>query len=155
MKRPRLFEVVLAALLLSLVTLIVSHQAKSGIEAPLIDNAEIRFEFVDVWVDSATQKLAAYQFELALENGTAEIVGLEGGGHRAFAEPPYYDPAALHGKRIIVAAFNTGVDLPKGKTRVARLHMQITGIDKPHYVVKLMESCGPSGEKIPATAGVN
>ena len=120
---------------------------------PPSDNTEVQFTHVDVFIDSSAKSLAAYQFELAVERGMAEIVGLEGGESKAFSEPPYYDPAALHGKRIIVAAFNVGKDLPTGRTRVARLHMQISGSEKPQYAVKLVEACGPDGAKIAETAG--
>jgi hypothetical protein len=111
------------------------------------------FTAVDIWVDSGRQALGAYQFELTLERGKGEIVGLEGGEHPAFTQPPYYDPAALSGQRIIVAAYQVAAPLPTGKTRVARVHLQLHGEIKPQYVVKLIASCGATGETIPATAG--
>jgi len=115
----------------------------------------VRFSFVDVYVDSAGQPLAAYQFELAAKVGQVKIVGVEGGEHAAFRQPPYYDPAALARNRIIIAAFNTGSDLPKGKTRVARIHLQITGERQPEYTIKLDVAASPDGQKISgATAAV-
>jgi len=114
--------------------------------------APSRFEAVDVFIDSGDKPLAAYQFELAAEVGDVKIVGIEGGEHRAFAEPPYYDPAALQKHRVIIAAFNTGKDLPTGKTRVARVHMAVYGDQKPMYVVKLHVAGSPEGLEIEAKA---
>jgi len=112
----------------------------------------VRFEAVDVYVDSGKSPLAAYQFELAAEVGDMKIVGIEGGEHAAFKEPPYYDPAALMKHRVIIAAFNTGADLPSGKTRVARVHVQVTGDAEPEYVVKLHVAASADGKEIKATA---
>jgi hypothetical protein len=112
-----------------------------------------RFEAVDVFVDSGDVPLAAYQFELAAEVGQITIVGIEGGDPAAFKEAPYYDPAALNRQhRIIVAAFSTARDLPKGVTRVARVHVYVTGDTEPQYVVALKVAASADGERIPATA---
>lgn len=91
----------------------------------------VRFVAVDVFVDSGAQALAAYQFEFVAKN--AQIVGLEG-GDSVFHDAPYYDPAALHpaqesaDDRIMVAAFSTASDLPRGRVRVARLHLMLDGV---------------------------
>ena len=111
-----------------------------------------RFAAVDVFVDSADKLLAAYQFELTAKSGEFKIVGVEGGEHAAFRQPPYYDPAALSRDRIIIAAFNTGRDLPRGRTRVARIHVRISGNEDPQYDVKLTVAASIDGEKIAATA---
>lgn len=120
---------------------------------PAASRPAVRFEAVDVYIDSAGQPLAAYQFELLADADHVKIVGVEGGAHAAFREPPYYDPAALQNNRIIIAAFNTGRDLPTGKTRVARLHLQVTGPD-PQYQTKLDTAATVEGKEIPATASV-
>lgn len=114
----------------------------------------VRFEAVDVFVDSAEQPLAAYQFEFAAETGEVKIVGIEGGEHAAFTDPPYYDPAALAHNRVIIAAFNTGADLPTGNTRVARIHVQVTGAEAPQYAIKLHVAASGDGKEIQATASV-
>ncbi len=114
----------------------------------------VRFEAVDVYVDSGETPLAAYQFELSTPPGVA-IAGVEGGEHAAFADPPYYDPAALMQGRIIIAAFNTGDDLPTGRTRVARLHMQVTGEAAPDYALELQAAASPTGERLPADASID
>jgi hypothetical protein len=114
----------------------------------------VRFAWVDVFIDPGDVPLAAYQFELAAETGSFQIVGVEGGEHPAFAEPPYYDPAALADERIIIAAFSTDDDLPAGSTRIARIHVQIAGGGTPDYVVKLTVAATADGTEIPATATV-
>ena len=117
--------------------------------------APVRFEAVDVYVDAGDQPLAAYQFELqAAPPGAAVVVGVEGGEHAAFADPPYYDPAALKGGRIIIAAFDTGRDLPTGRTRVARLHMQVSGPEEADYTIQLQVAGSPDGERIEADASL-
>ena len=89
------------------------------------------FRVLDVYVDSGASPLAAYQFEFNATQkniGELTLVGIEGGDSAAFKEPPHYDPRALAtpaAPRVIVAAFNTGKDLPTGKTRVARLMVRL------------------------------
>jgi len=109
-----------------------------------------RFRAVDVFVDSGASALAAYQLELAAEVGAVKIVGVEGGEHSAFREPPYYDPAAISRDHVILAAFSTQKDLPKGRTRVARIHVQITGDVEPEYALKLTTAALPDGTRISA-----
>ena len=50
-----------------------------------------RFSAVDIYVDSKSAPLAAYQIEFSATNGIARIVGIEGGDSEAFHEPPFYD----------------------------------------------------------------
>ena len=79
-----------------------------------------------------------------------KIVGIEGGEHEAFKEAPYYDPAALANDRIIIAAFNTGPELPKEQTRIATVHLQIIGDIEPEYELKLVVAADENGKEIPA-----
>lgn len=109
-----------------------------------LNHDEPRFTWVDVYIDSADRGLAAYQFEVTT---AAKIVGVEGGEVPQFKDAPYYDPAALHGGRIIIAALTVD-EAPKGRIRVARLHMYETG--KPDYASKLMVAAAPGGDKIEA-----
>ena len=109
---------------------------------------QTRFGWVDVSVDSGKEPLGAYQFELAVEKGTASIVGLEGGEHPAFAAAPYYDPAALQKARVIVAAYSVADTLPTGKTRVARVMVEMQG--DAGFAVKLMKTYNKDGREIPA-----
>lgn len=113
-----------------------------------------RFAPLYIYVDSGSEALAAYQFELSAKAGDVKIVGVEGGEHPAFAQPPYYDPLALSKNKIIIAAFNTGENLPKGRHRVATVHVQISGGVAPEYVVTLKAAATPNGERIPASVTV-
>ena len=59
------------------------------------DESKIRFQSVDIIVDSKDIPLAAYQLEMVAESGDVKIVGVEGGKHDAFRSAPYYDAAAM------------------------------------------------------------
>jgi hypothetical protein len=111
---------------------------------------KVRFAPVHIYLDSGDKPLAAYQFELKARSGQIKIVGVEGGAHPAFREAPYYDPAALMNDRIIIAAFNTGTDLPHGRTRIATIHLQILGDAEPQYELKLVTVADDNGQRIPA-----
>jgi len=115
-----------------------------------------RFQMVDVSVDSKDKPLAAYQLEVTFSSGTGKIVGIEGGEHPAFKQPPFYDPKAIQAERVILAAFNTSAadQLPRGRTRVASLHVQTLGSKEPVYAVKLTTAATVNGKKIPVTATI-
>jgi len=115
----------------------------------------VRFGHVDVFLDTAGQSLAAYQCEIVSTAGDVTLVGIEGGEHAAFSVPPYYDPKALGQKRIILGAFNTGTDLPRGRTRVARLMVQIAGDARPAFEAKVQVAAAPDGKSTPATISVS
>jgi hypothetical protein len=110
----------------------------------------VRFAPLYIYLDSGNKPLAAYQFELKATAGQIKIVGVEGGQHQAFKEAPYYDPAALANDRIIIAAFNTGSELPKGRTRIATIHLQIIGDAEPDYDLKLIVAADADANEIPA-----
>jgi hypothetical protein len=125
------------------------QQARSAEAVPA---ASPRFSYVDVYLDAKAESLAAWQFEFAAEKGRVTVVGIEGGEHPAFAKnPPYYDPAALGQNRVILAAFSTDNDLPKGRTRIARIHLMIEG-DEPKYAAKLVVAANSAGKTIPGAA---
>jgi len=95
------------------------------IASPCRSEDEPRFFPIEIYLDAGTQHFAAYQLEIRLDG--AEIVGVEGGEHPAFAGAPYYDPAALGTGRIKLAALSTAHDLPTGRSRVATLHVREIG----------------------------
>ena len=118
------------------------------------DAAPVRFRAVDVYVDSFGVPMAAYQLDFSVTNGVAKIVGIEGGEHPAFREPPFYDPEAMQRERVIIAAFSTesADKLPAGKTRVATIHLEIIGTAKPEFEIKVVTAGDQSGRKIVASA---
>src|SRR5262245_34974792 len=114
--------------------------------------APVRFRAVDIYVDSKDKPLAAYQLDFSVIGGGAKIVGIEGGERPAFAEPPYYDPTAMQQERVIIAAFSTNAvnALPTGKTRVATIHLQLSGATEPEYNLKLQAAADADGNRIKA-----
>ena len=123
-------------------------------QQPATEEGRSRFGAVDIYVDSGSTPLAAYQLEFAATNGAAKIVGIEGGEHAAFRQPPFYDPKAIQHERVIIASFSTAAaaDLPIGKTRVATIHYQTTGNQPPRFELKLQTAGDADGRKIPAQA---
>jgi hypothetical protein len=128
---------------------------QTGITFTLQPRAEARspFRALDVYVDAGADRLAAYQFEFSAGKGAGELtlVGIEGGDAAAFKEPPRYDPRALAAPtpRVIVAAFDTGNDLPTGRTRVARLMVRVApGAAAVEYEAHLTVAASLDGKPI-------
>ena len=121
--------------------------------SPATQPSNVRFVWVDAFIDPQGQPLAAYQFELKAEGADVTLVGVEGGEHPAYVEPPYYDPKANLQNRIIIAAFNTGDDLPKTRSRVARVMVRVSGTGRPHYSARL-DVCASSDAK-PINASIS
>jgi hypothetical protein len=123
-------------------------------QQPALEEGRSRFRAVDIYVDAGSTPLAAYQLEFAATNGVARIVGIEGGEHAAFRQPPYYDPKALQHERVIIASFSTAsaADLPAGKTRVATIHYQTTETQPPRFELKLQTAGDAQGNKLLAQA---
>ena len=117
---------------------------------PAVTNQSVRFQAVDLFIDSKETPLAAYQLEFRVKTGDAKVVGVEGGEHSAFKDAPFYDPKAIQHERVIIAAFNTTAadKLPKGKTRVATIHLQVAGERQPDCAVKLETAATLEGRKI-------
>ena len=108
----------------------------------------VRFETIDIYVDSGDKGLGAYQFEFRVIGGNAEVVGVEGGESPAYAAAPYYDPSALRGGYLIVAAFEPEGAVPAGRTRVATLHLMVRGDRDPDYDLKLVVAADQDGNSI-------
>ena len=119
-------------------------------QQPADEEGRGSFRVVDIYVDSKGAPLAAYQLRLSITNAGVKIVGIEGGEHPAFREPPVFDPKAMQHERVIIAAFNTGPsdELPKGKTRVATIHVQTMGDDALQCTLKVQTAANPDGKKI-------
>jgi hypothetical protein len=133
-------------LLVLLFGLAVELQAQQ----PADEEGRGRFCAVDIFVDSGSTPLAAYQLRFAVTNGVAKIVGIEGGEHPAFRQPPFYDPKAIQNDVAILAAFNTAApaDLPTGKTRIATIHLRTSGTQPPQVELKLQTAADAQGKKI-------
>lgn len=110
------------------------------------DPAEPRFLVVDVHADAGAARLAGWQAELSFR--TATLVGVEGGGPPAFADAPRYDPAALQGGRVVLAALGSGEVLPTGRVRVARVHVMEAGGGSGELTVSGVVGVAADGTRI-------
>ncbi len=108
--------------------------------------AAAAFVALDVFVDTGSQTLAAWQCELTFV--TAKLVGIEGGEPKAFADAPLYDPEALQGGRVILAALADGQQLPTGRVRVARVHVVESGGKLGDYTLGGITAVSQFGERI-------
>jgi hypothetical protein len=133
-----------------LITASLTLWAQEPIGPAVVKLARSHFKAVDVFVDSGAQPLAAYQLDFSTTTGNARIVGIEGGEHPAFSQPPYYDPQAMQRERAVLAAFNTVAadKLPKGKTRVATIHVEVSGERSPKFDLKLHTAADANGQPI-------
>lgn len=152
---------ILASLLLALAMFLPGRaapihagDAPLASEGPLASEAQDTFRAFDLFVDSGSKHLAAYQLEFKSANGSIQIVGIEGGDSWAFQAAPFYDPAAMQGDRVVIGAFATQREpmLPTGKTRVARVHVMIPAGAAPNLRAELQTAGSPDGSKIDATA---
>ncbi|MFO7654135.1 MAG: hypothetical protein R6X25_09970 [Candidatus Krumholzibacteriia bacterium] len=146
--RPTAPVALAVAMVLSAATMVLF--AAGGAAEPLESGDDLRFVAVDILVDSGRDRLAAWQLDITDPTGRARIVGVEGGEHPAFADPPHHDPRALQRGHIILAAYSTADDLPRGLTRVARLHLTVEGTAPPHLRTALVAAADPDGRRIDA-----
>jgi hypothetical protein len=123
-------------------------------QEPSAETGGIRFRAMDIFVDSGSNALAAYQLVFLATNGVAKITGIEGGDHPVFKDPPHYDPKAMQHDRVVIAAFSTetAAHLPVGKTRVATIHFAISGGVEPKFMLRLVTTAGPDGTPTAAVA---
>ncbi len=137
----------------ALTTGAIAH-AQSSENVP--DERAQRFVTFDLYIETASAPLAAWQVEIRDRTGAATIVGLEGGSAGAFNEPPTYDPAALTTGRIIVASFSTdsAEQLPTGRIRVATLHVHVRGNAAPEFDVELTAVATVDGRPLRASVSL-
>ena len=118
---------------------------------PIAGNAAPRFVAVDVYL-SVDAPLAAWQFEFADANGATKIVGVENGDAAAFGDAPYYDRGAIESgraERVVVADFSLDADLPRGRVRIATLHLMLDG--EPDFKLTLKAATARDGTPLDAT----
>lgn len=140
--------------IISLITLVMLMLALglSGIghvETAIAFTPPTDFETWEVWVDDCPNGLGAWQVEIRDTAGTATLVGIEGGEHPAYRQPATYDPAALQGGLVVLAAFSTREELPTQSTRVASLHVMTNG--QPDWKATLEVAIDREGADTPAT----
>lgn len=158
----------LAALVVA--ALWMGGQQRAGVEREAV---MVRFASVDVYVDCGAARLGAWQVDVARREDIGQgepaqrvrLVGVEGGEAGAFEAPAYYDPEALMSERIKLAAFSVmgASGLPTGKTRVARLHVQIERVGEagsavftePRFDVRLTVAADGEGNPIDGAASAS
>jgi hypothetical protein len=115
------------------------------------------FATVDLFVVSETP-VAAWQVELTERSGSMQVVGIERGDDATFRDPPFYDRVVLERDvtdRVVLASFSlSGAEtLPRGRVRVARVHVRTTGGAQPDYEARLVAAGAADGQ--PIAAGLN
>lgn len=143
-KNPRQLFVSVILLAIALATI------SAGAREAAVESGDVRFASVDLLIDSGAEPLAAWQLEWSDPSGRASLVGIEGGEHPAYVEPARYDPRALAGGRVVLAAFSLSHELPSGRTRVARLHLEIRGADPLLGECRLIAAAGAEGRELDA-----
>ena len=116
----------------------------------------VRFAAVRILID-APAGLAAWQVTLEPASGAASevrIVGVEGGGDAPWGAPPYFDPAAIRGDRLVTGAFSLRPEpeLPSGRVHVATVHLELRGAGDPAdaFDAVLDVASAADGRRLPA-----
>jgi hypothetical protein len=117
-----------------------------------------RFTTVDVFVVS-DMPVAAWQVELTERRGAMQIVGIERGDDATFRDPPFYDRVVLERAvtdRVVLASFSISdaAELPRGRVRVARVHVRTTGAAEPDYEARLVAAGTADGRPIDAQLNI-
>jgi hypothetical protein len=115
--------------------------------------AEPSFRTLRVLVDPHGKPMAVWQVEVVAE-GDVKLVGVEKGAATGSSDPPYYDPAAMAGGRIVIGAYSLEKDLPAGRTHVATLHVRVGGSEEVKCKVRVMTAGAGDGSPIAAEATV-
>jgi len=141
----RAARVIVAAFAALAVAMVVSLSAQPGAG---------RFATVDLYVAS-DMPVAAWQVELTETGGAMQIVGIERGDDATFRDPPFYDRVVLERAqtdRIVLASFSLSAAdrLPRGRVRIARLHVRTTGTAQPDYEARLVAAGAADGSPIGA-----
>ncbi len=123
------------------------------------------FTSIDIFIDSAATPLAAYQLDFTAtapgddeqSPSSVKIVGIEGGEPGPYNAAPYYDEHAIQTQRVIIGALSTlpADQLPRGKVRVARIHLMTTGAPHttaPTCTLTLTTAAGADAQRIDAAA---
>jgi hypothetical protein len=114
------------------------------------------FGWIEVWIDSGADALAAWQVDVRITSPDARIAGIEGGDPAAFREPPTYDPRALRGERAVLAAFSTAPaeGLPRGRVRLATIHVELPAGATPQATITLEAAADPEGRRLAPLATI-
>ena len=112
------------------------------------------FTTVDLFVVSDTP-VAAWQVELTERRGAMQVVGIERGDDTTFRDPPFYDRVAVERgatDRVVLASFSLSdaAQLPRGRVRIARVHVRAAGGTLPDYEARLVAAGTADGRPLDA-----
>jgi hypothetical protein len=112
------------------------------------------FTTVDLFVVSETP-VAAWQVELTERRGAMQVVGIERGEDSTFRDPPFYDRVAVESgatDRVVLASFSLSdaAQLPRGRVRIARVHVRAVGGTLPDYEARLVAAGTADGRPLDA-----
>ncbi len=122
---------------------------ESTVEEP---QGPLRFVTYELFVNPMDSPLAAWQVRFEDPTGAAKLVGVEGGDDASFRDAPFYDPKALQGGAVVLAAFDPEGAGPSTETLVARVHLVITGDQDPEFILTAEVVASPDGPIQGATA---
>jgi hypothetical protein len=116
------------------------------------------FTTVDLFVVSDAP-VAAWQVELTERRGAMQIVGIERGDDSTFRDPPFYDRVAVERgatDRVVLASYSLSdaAQLPRGRVRVARVHVRATGSVEPNYEARLVAAGTADGQPLDAQLNI-
>lgn len=107
------------------------------------------FSSVTLRIESSAAELSAWQLRARWNDPRTRIVGVEG-GEGAFTEPPRYDPRALRGGEIVLAALAADDSPERGSVRVAVIHVEHAAGTVPGLNILELIAVGSDGERIRA-----
>ena len=126
------------------------------------EETQTAFATIDITIDPLGRPLGAYQFELSSPDASFKVLGVEGGGHRAFdhGRPPYFDPVVQEAgaDRLILAEYALpqldAEELPSEPVLIAKVAVlfdrPIDADDLPVIELALTTAGDADGKKINA-----
>ena len=137
---------------------VVALLCAAGVLSTSAQPQDTYFTTVDLFVVSDTP-VAAWQVELSERRGAMQIVGIERGDDSTFRDPPFYDRVAVERgatDRVVLASFslNDAAQLPRGRVRIARVHVRGIGAAEPDYEARLVAAGTADGRPLDAQLNI-
>ena len=88
-----------------------------------------------------------------------KVVGVENGESAAWSDAPYFDREAVNlglADRIIVADYSLAPagELPDDRTRIATIHIQLSGQAEAEFDLRLIAATNTDGTKLDAEISI-
>ena len=133
---------------------VVALLCAAGVLSTPAQPEDAYFATVDLFVVSDTP-VAAWQVEISERRGAMQIVGIERGDDSTFRDPPFYDRATVERgatDRVVLASFSLSdaAQLPRGRVRIARVHVRAIGAAQPDYEARLVAAGTADGQPLDA-----